>query len=154
LAERDSIPYYERVVRTDGTVINKNNGLNTDGSHNVALVGRGAAEQTFYNALAVRDTLLATSPVVSLVNLAGENFILINNGFDQAVTVNIYIKNALGISFLVFAAVSIPAGGQKIFTAADDRILACPMQSIYLTVQAAAVPTTGGFTATVGGGQA
>lgn len=154
MAERDSIPYYERVVKTDGTVINKANGLNTDGSQNVALTGRGAIESTLYNALAIRDTVLATSPTISLTNMSGETFILINNTLDQPVTVNVYIKNSLGQSFVIFSALSIGAGGQKVLTRGDNPILACPINSIYLTVQAGGVPLSGGFTATIGGTQA
>jgi hypothetical protein len=152
--ETDFIPVYDRKIRTDGTIINVANGLNVDGSRNVALTGRGALEQTFYNALAVRDTLLATSPVLSLANISGENFVLINNALDQAVTVNIYIKNSLGMSFVVFPGISVGAGAQKVLSRDDNGILACPIFSIYLTVQASVAPLTGGFTATIGGTQA
>ncbi|MGG1400574.1 hypothetical protein ABE288_22530 [Bacillus salipaludis] len=153
--ETDFIPVYERVVRTDGTVINKNNGLQTDGSSNVNILGRGALEQTFWNAQAIRDTALATSPILTLQNISGENFLLINNTLDQAVTVNVYIKNTLGQIFPIFTGLSIPAtNGQKILTRNDHPIMCAPVYQMYMTAQCSTAPTTGGFSATIGGTQA
>ncbi|MCP8969716.1 hypothetical protein [Ectobacillus ponti] len=120
----------------------------------VFIEGHNYQELTLFNAQAIRNTSVATSSTVSMTTLSGQNNILVNNALDQSVLFDVFIKNTLGQSFPVLIDLSIPAGGTKVLTDVDIPVLKTPIYQLYATVQASVAPTTGAFSATLGGVQA
>lgn len=131
-------------------------GMTTDGNGwpipEMFLYGRQYQEIVLFNAQAILDTALHTGSTMTISTLAGQSNVILFSTLDQAVTVNLYIKNTLGNAVLVYSG-SLSAGGSKVLTDVDIPCLKSPIYQIYATAQATVAPTTGALTATFSGVQ-